>query len=168
MITPDVRQLRDEFQVPGTRVLQFAFDGHADNPYLPNNFVPNTVVYTGTHDNAPTREWYEELADDQRKNLWSYLKRAPGEGAEVAAALMGLGWSSVAALAIAPLQDLLNLGKGTRMNVPGRPDGNWSWRCTEEMLSPSAFQWLRDLTASSKRSAGARIAPIGKTIEAVS
>jgi 4-alpha-glucanotransferase len=54
------------------------------------------------------------------------------------------------------------------MNVPGRPDGNWSWRCTEEMLSPSAFQWLRDLTASSKRSAGARIAPIGKTIEAVS
>ena len=58
LITPDVRELRDEFQVPGTRVLQFAFDGHADNPYLPNNFVPNTVVYTGTHDNAPTREWY--------------------------------------------------------------------------------------------------------------
>jgi 4-alpha-glucanotransferase len=114
LITPDVRALRDEFQVPGTRVLQFAFDGHADNPYLPNNFVPNTVVYTGTHDNAPTREWYEELPDDQRKNLWSYLKRAPpGESAEAAAALMGLGWSSVAALAIAPLQDLLNLGKGT-------------------------------------------------------
>jgi len=154
--------------VPGTRVLQFAFDGHADNPYLPNNFVPNTVVYTGTHDNAPTREWYEELPDDQRKNLWSYLKRAPGEGAEAAAALMGLGWSSVAALAIAPLQDLLNLGKGARMNVPGRSDGNWSWRCTEEMLSPAAFQWLRDLTASCKRSAGAGIAPISKTIEAVS
>ena len=100
--------------MPGTRVLQFAFDGHADNPYLPNNFVPNTVVYTGTHDNAPTREWVEELPDDQRKNLWSYLKRAPaGESAEAAAALMGLGWSSVAALAIAPLQDLLNLGKGS-------------------------------------------------------
>jgi 4-alpha-glucanotransferase len=163
LITPDVRALRDEFQVPGTRVLQFAFDGHADNPYLPNNFVPNTVVYTGTHDNAPTREWYEELPDDQRKNLWSYLKRAPpGESAEAAAALMGLGWSSVAALAIAPLQDLLNLGKGTRMNVPGRPDGNWSWRSTEEMLSGAPFQWLRDLTETSKRSA----APIGKMIEA--
>jgi 4-alpha-glucanotransferase len=159
LITPDVRELRDEFQVPGTRVLQFAFDGHADNPYLPNNFVPNTVVYTGTHDNAPTREWYEELPDDQRKNLWSYLKRAPpGQSADAAAALMGLGWSSMAALAIAPLQDLLNLGKGTRMNVPGRPDGNWSWRCTEEMLSPNAFQRLRDLTESSRR----------KMIEAVS
>ena len=155
LITPDVRALRDEFQVPGTRVLQFAFDGHADNPYLPDNFVPNTVVYTGTHDNAPTREWYEELPDDQRQNLWKYLKRAPGENAEVAPALMRLAWSSVAALAIAPLQDLLNLGKGTRMNVPGRRDGNWSWRVSENMLSDAAFQWLRELTDSSQRSAGA-------------
>jgi 4-alpha-glucanotransferase len=133
-------------------VLQFAFDGHTDNPYLPVNFVPNTVVYTGTHDNAPTREWVEELPDDQRKNLWNYLKRAsPGESADAAPALMGLAWSSVAALAIAPLQDLLNLGKGTRMNVPGRPDGNWNWRSTEEMLSAAPFQWLRDLTESSNR-----------------
>src|SRR3984957_20384580 len=169
LITPDVRELRDEFQVPGTRVLQFAFDGHADNPYLPNNFVPNTVVYTGTHDNPPTREWAEELPDNQRRNLWSYLKRTPpGENSEAAAALMGLGWSSVAALAIAPLQDLLNLGKGTRMNVPGRPDGNWSWRCTEEMLSPGSFQRLRDLTETSKRSAGAGIAPTSKMGGAVS
>jgi 4-alpha-glucanotransferase len=167
LITPDVRALRDEFQVPGTRVLQFAFDGHADNPYLPNNFVPNSVVYTGTHDNAPTREWYEELPADQRNNLWSYLKRAPpGESADAAPALMGLSWSSVAALAIAPLQDLLNLGKGTRMNVPGRPDGNWSWRSTEGMLSPEAFQRLRDLTESSERSAVTGIPPISKMIEA--
>ncbi len=155
LITPDVRALRDEFQVRGTRVLQFAFDGHKDNPYLPDNFVPNTVVYTGTHDNAPTRQWYEELPDDQRKNVWSYLKRASGDGAEVAPAMMGLAWSSVAGLAIAPLQDLLNLGKGSRMNVPGRTDGNWSWRCTEDMLSPAPFQWLRDLTERSKRSAAA-------------
>jgi 4-alpha-glucanotransferase len=168
LITPDVRALLDKFQLPGTRVLQFAFDGHADNPYLPNNFVPNTVAYTGTHDNASTREWYEELPDDQRKNLWSYLKRPPGDSSEAAAALMGLGWSSVAALAIAPLQDLLNLGKGTRMNVPGRPDGNWSWRSTEEMFSPAAFQWLRDLTERSKRSAAAGISPAGKMTGAVS
>jgi 4-alpha-glucanotransferase len=169
LITPDVQALRDQFQVPGTRVLQFAFDGHADNPYLPNNFVQNTVVYTGTHDNAPTREWVEELPDDQRRNLWAYLKRSPpGDNSEAAAALMGLGWSSVAALAIAPLQDLLNLGKGTRMNVPGRPDGNWSWRCTEEMLSPGSFQRLRDLTETSKRSAGAGIAPTSKMVGAVS
>ncbi len=152
MITPDVYALRDQFQVPGTRVLQFAFDGHADNPYLPNNFVSNTVVYTGTHDNATTRQWYEELPEYQRQNLWSYLKRAPGDSTEAASVLMRLAWSSKAALAIAPLQDLLNLGSEARMNVPGRPDGNWRWRVREEMLSPQAFQWLAELTESSKRS----------------
>jgi 4-alpha-glucanotransferase len=115
--------MRDQFRVPGTRILQFAFDGHPDNPYLPNNFVHNAVVFTGTHDNATTREWYEELPGYQRQNLWSYLKRAPGEGQEAAPALIELAWSSSAALAMAPLQDLLNLGSETRMNVPGRSTG---------------------------------------------
>src|ERR1700678_1904393 len=153
LITPDVRALRDEFRVPGTRVLQFAFDGHADNPYLPNNFVANTVAYTGTHDNATTRQWYEELPDYQRQNFWSYLKRAPETSADAAPELMRLAWSSPAALAIAPLQDLLNLGSEARMNVPGRAEGNWRWRVREDMLSSQAFQWLQDLTESSKRSA---------------
>ena len=160
VITPDVSALRDQFQVPGTRVLQFAFDGHADNPYLPHNFVPNTVVYTGTHDNATTREWYGELPEDQRRNLWSYLNRAPGDNAEAAPELMRLAWSSMAALAIAPLQDLLNLGGEARMNVPGRADGNWCWRAREDMLSPQAFQWLRELTENSKRSMS-RAASVG-------
>jgi len=151
LITPDVRALRDQFQVPGTRVLQFAFDGHAENPYLPQNFAPNTVVYTGTHDNAPTRQWYEELPNDQRQNLWSYLKRAPGESIEAAPTLMRLAWSSAAALAVAPLQDLLNLGREGRMNVPGHTDGNWRWRCTEDLLSSPAFHWLEQLTESSNR-----------------
>ena len=154
IITPDVRALRDQFHIPGTRILQFAFDGHPDNPYLPRNFIPNTVVYTGTHDNATTRQWYEDLPDYQRKNFWSYLDRPPGEIADAAPELMCLAWSSVAALAIAPLQDLLNLGRETRMNVPGRPDGNWRWRFTEDILSPPAFQWLQKLTESSKRSPG--------------
>jgi 4-alpha-glucanotransferase len=154
LITPDVQALRDEFQVPGTRVLQFAFDGHTDNPYLPQNFVHNTVVYTGTHDNAPTRQWYEELSGDQRQNLWSYLKRRPGDSAEAAPELIRLAWSSVAALSIAPLQDLLDLGTGTRMNVPGRADGNWRWRCPDTSLSSATFQWLQELTEYSKRSAG--------------
>ncbi len=157
LITPDVQALREQFQVPGTRVLQFAFDGHPDNPYLPHNFVSNKVVYTGTHDNATTRQWYEELPDYQRQNLWSYLKRAPGQSAEAAPALMRLAWSSPAALAIAPLQDLLNLGSEARMNVPGRADGNWRWRVREDMLSSRAFQWLQDLTESSKRSVGPTI-----------
>ena len=77
LITPDVSALRDQFHVPGTRVLQFAFDGHSDNPYLPHNYVPNTVVYTGTHDNPTSRGWYEELPPYQRQNLWRYLK-SPG------------------------------------------------------------------------------------------
>jgi len=152
LITLDVQTLRDQLEVPGTRVLQFAFDGHADNPYLPHNFVSNTVAYTGTHDNATTRQWYEELPDHQRQKLWDYLNRSPGESAEAAPALMHLAWSSVAALTIAPLQDVLNLGSGTRMNLPGRADGNWRWRSPEDMLSFKAVRWLQELTESSKRS----------------
>jgi 4-alpha-glucanotransferase len=152
VITPDVQALRDQFRLPGMRVLQFAFDGHADNPYLPHNFVHNTVAYTGTHDNATTRQWYEELPDYQRQNFWSYLKRSPGTSADAARELMRLAWSSPAALAIAPLQDLLNLGSEARMNVPGRADGNWRWRVREDMLSPDAFQRLQQLTESSNRS----------------
>jgi len=157
MITADVQTLRDQFRLPGMRVLQFAFDGHADNPYLPHNFVHNTVAYTGTHDNATTRQWYEELPDYQRQNFWTYLKRAPGTSADAAPELMRLTWSSPAALAIAPLQDLLNLGSEARMNVPGRADGNWRWRVREDMLSPDAFRWLLDLTESSNRSVGPAI-----------
>ena len=157
IITPDVQALRDQFRLPGTRVLQFAFDGHSDNPYLPNNFVPNTVAYTGTHDNAPTREWYTELPDYQRQNFWGYLKRVPGEESEAAPALMTLAWSSMATLAIAPLQDLLNLGAESRMNVPGRASGNWRWRSQEDMLADRAFDWLREVTETSKRS-GAGVA----------
>jgi 4-alpha-glucanotransferase len=152
LITPDVHALRDRFRVPGTRVLQFAFDGHADNPYLPSNYVANTVVYTGTHDNPTTREWYEELSGDQRGNFWSWVKRPWGASHEAAPALMSLAWSSIAALAIAPLQDVLNLGRDARMNVPGRADGNWRWRCTEQMLAGPAFEGLRELTTASSRS----------------
>jgi 4-alpha-glucanotransferase len=154
IITPDVSALRDAFHLPGTRVLQFAFDGHSDNPYLPDNYAPNTVVYTGTHDNPTTRGWYEDLPEAERRNLWRYVKRAGGTSADVAPALLRLAWSSVAALAIAPLQDVLNLGREARMNQPGSPEGNWRWRCSDEMLSASAFQALRDLTHASARSGG--------------
>ena len=155
-ITADVATLRDQFQVPGTRVLQFAFDGHEDNPYLPQNLVSNTVVYTGTHDNPPTREWYEQLSDPQKQTLWSHLKRQLVNSAEAPPALIEMAWSSVAALTIAPLQDVLDLGAGSRMNVPGRANGNWRWRVTEKTLSTSAFPWLRDLSERSKRCANAR------------
>ena len=152
LITPDVENLRDQFQIPGTRVLQFAFDGHEDNPYLPQNFVNNTVVYSGTHDNPTSREWFEELTKSQQEIVSSkYLNEINDRTIEPGPALMGLAWSSRAALAIAPLQDLLNLGREARMNVPGRAGGNWRWRYTDEMLTDEPFAWLRDLTANSKR-----------------
>jgi 4-alpha-glucanotransferase len=155
-ITPDVYALRDQFHFPGMRILQFAFDGHADNPHLPENYVKNSVVYTGTHDNPTTRGWYEDLPKEERENLWKYLKRSGGTTPagtikDAAPDLIKLAWSSQAALAIAPLQDLLNLGNEARMNVPGRGDGNWRWRCTEGMLNDPAFEWFRGLTKSSQR-----------------
>lgn len=152
LITPDVYSLRDRFHLPGMRILQFAFDGHADNPYLPENFVTNTVVYTGTHDNPTTCSWFEDLPDDQRERSWNYLRTRGIKNTEIAEALMELAWSSVAALAMAPLQDLLNLGKEARMNVPGRAEGNWRWRSTEAMLSDPRFEWLSELTKNAKRS----------------
>ena len=152
LITPDVETLRDQFQIPGTRVLQFAFDGHEDNPYLPQNFVNNTVVYTGTHDNPTSREWFDELAKYQQESLSSkYFNERNSRTVKPGPALMGLAWSSRAALAIAPLQDLLNLGREARMNIPGRAGGNWRWRCTDEMLMDEPLALLRDMTVNSKR-----------------
>jgi 4-alpha-glucanotransferase len=168
LITPDVHALRNEFHLPGTRVLQFAFDGKSDNPYLPENYDHNTAVYTGTHDNPTTRDWYDELQENQRQRVWNYLKLPAGKKVEAAPALMELAWMSVAALSIAPLQDLLNLGKEARMNVPGRPEGNWSWRCTEDMLTDRAFGWLRKLTKKSNRSGFSQTSDTGKVLEAVS
>jgi 4-alpha-glucanotransferase len=166
-ITPDVYTLRDQFHLPGMRVLQFAFDGTFDNPHLPLNYDRNTVVYTGTHDNPTTRSWYEEMPIDQRKILWSHLNLSEGESREVSSALIELAWSSVAAISIAPLQDLLNLGKEARMNVPGSADGNWSWRCAQDILSDRAFEWLRDLTKRSNRLASASPSRANKMFEAV-
>jgi 4-alpha-glucanotransferase len=154
VITPDVSTLRDEFQIPGTRVLQFAFDGRSDNVHLPNNYPHNTVVYTGTHDNATTREWFEELPDHERRRLMSYLGQPEGASRDAAPELMRLAWSSPAALAIAPFQDVLNLGREGRMNVPGLPEGNWRWRATWHQLSAASFQWLGNLTDVSNRSGG--------------
>jgi 4-alpha-glucanotransferase len=151
IITPDVIALRDQFHLPGTRVLQFAFDGGPDNPYLPSNYVPNTVAYTGTHDTNTTRGWFEALPDHQRLVVCHYLNRARVDPLDAAAELLRLAWTSVAVLALAPLQDVCNLGADARMNVPGRAGGNWRWRSTDDLLGPPAFQYLRELTKTSNR-----------------
>jgi 4-alpha-glucanotransferase len=152
VITPDVSALREQFAIPGTRVLQFAFDGTADNIHLPENYSRNTVVYTGTHDNATTREWFEQLTDQERRRIWTYLRRPEGEIHEAATEFIRLAWSSPAALAIAPLQDVLNLSREGRMNVPGRADGNWRWRVAPHVLSAQVFRTVERLTNLSSRS----------------
>jgi len=137
------------------RVLQFAFDGNSANPHLPENYTANTVVYTGTHDNTTTRAWFEGLPDNVRRNARSYAaKSRAGASTEVAWEFINLAWASKAGLAIAPLQDLLNLGVEGRMNVPGTTVGNWRWRFTENMIDPSVFQRLQQLTSASGRRAG--------------
>jgi 4-alpha-glucanotransferase len=131
--------------------LQFAFDGNSGNPHLPANYSTNTVVYTGTHDNDTTRGWFESLPDTDRRKVWRYLNRTEGDEREITGELLRVGRSSTAALAIAPLQDLLNFGSEARMNLPGTAEGNWRWRTTKDMLNASLFEQLKDLTASTNR-----------------
>lgn len=157
LITPDVLALRDQFQLPGTRVLQFGFDGDMDNVHLPHRYSANTVAYTGTHDNATTREWFETMTGRERKRVWTYLGQARGDIRDASHALIRRVWLSPAMLAIAPLQDLLNLGREGRMNTPGVADGNWRWRCTGHMLHTRSFRWLRDLTMTSSRTGNSEL-----------
>jgi len=126
VITPPVEDLRDRFSLPGMKVLQFAFDGAADNPYLPANFAGGRwVVYTGTHDNATSLGWWDSLDSDSRGRFGALV------GGSVHAPswqLLELALASNADLAVVPLQDLLELGDGARFNTPGTASGNWSWR----------------------------------------
>ena len=111
----------------------------------------------GTHDNATTHGWFEELPDRERRWFWTYLRRPEDEIRDAVPELIRLAWSSPAALAIAPFQDLLNLGSEDRMNIPGSAKGYWRWRATRHMLSSREFQWLGDLTKTSNRSGSAQL-----------
>jgi 4-alpha-glucanotransferase len=140
LITPEVEELRDQFNLPGMRVLHFAFGDDAKNPYLPHNYSnPNTVVYTGTHDNDTTIGWFESLEDWERERVQSYLGR---DGSDIAWSLMRAAYASVADMAVVPLQDILRLGTEARMNVPGVTGGNWAWRYRDEMLNSGLAEGL--------------------------
>ena len=131
VITPDVEELRDAFGLPGMKVLQFAFAGGADDPYLPHNYARDSAVYTGTHDNDTTAGWYAAAPEVERDHVRRYLGR-PDE--DVVQGLVRLAYASVADLAVVPLQDLLGLGSEARMNTPGRGEGNWTWRFTWDQV----------------------------------
>ena len=149
LITPDVEALRDEFALPGMRVLQFGFGGGADNPFLPHNYVRNAVVYTGTHDNDTTIGWFGGLDRKTRAAVRDYAPQDNVNGKwDPAWSLTRLAWGSVADTAIAPLQDVLSLGSKARMNTPGTATGNWRWRFRAEMLRGSQLDRLRDLTTT--------------------
>jgi 4-alpha-glucanotransferase len=130
IITPEVEALRDQFQLPGMKILQFAFGGDADNPYLPDNYEKNCVVYTGTHDNDTTVGWAEKISDQERRYIYDYLGNP---ATSLHCALIQTALASVANLAIIPMQDILELGSEHRMNTPGTVQGNWHWR----------FQWYQ-------------------------
>jgi 4-alpha-glucanotransferase len=125
IITDEVTALRRKYRMPGMKVLQFAFGGGADNPYLPYQHGRDSVVYTGTHDNDTTLGWYQSLSDDERGHVEDYLG-LPEEPMPWPLVRCALG--SSANLAIVPMQDLLALDGSHRMNLPGVADGNWRWR----------------------------------------
>ena len=133
VITPPVERLRDGFGLPGMKILQFAFDGDPANPYLPGNIRGRRwVVYTGTHDNATTIGWWNSLDGEARGRVELAV------GAPVTAPgwqLLELALASSADLAVAPLQDLLELGDEARFNTPGTTDGNWCWRLERSIAS---------------------------------
>jgi 4-alpha-glucanotransferase len=144
VITEPVVRLRRELGFPGMVVLQFALGGDPTNPHLPANHEEQSVVYTGTHDNDTTRGWWESLTDEDR--AWAGL-----ETDDPAWSLMGAAWGSRAALAIAPLQDVLDLGSEARMNLPGTEEGNWQWRYAPDDLTDERAQRLGALTERAGR-----------------
>ncbi len=133
--TPEVQRLLKIFNIPGTRVLHFAFlDGNPDNPYLPHNYEKNCVVYTGTHDNNTTKGWFEKELDSRtRKRIEDYLgKKVSPEN--INWELIRLAMQSVANIAIIPMQDILGLSEEGRMNKPATVGGNWRWRFSKDDL----------------------------------
>lgn len=144
VITPEVEALRDRFEFPGMKILQFAFGSGSGNPYLPFIYPHNCVVYTGTHDNDTTVGWFNQLSNHEKEDVLRYLGFTSPEG--IHWDMIRLALSSVANQAIIPLQDVLGLGNEARMNVPGKPVGNWEWRYQSDTLTQEVGERLKTLT----------------------
>ena len=148
VITPEVDRLRRDAGLPGMKVLQFAFDGSADNPYLPEHHGEQSVVYTGTHDNDTTVGWWDSLEEPARAIVRPHLL---GPDVPMPWALIDLAVSSTARLAVVPAQDLLGLGSEARMNTPGTTEGNWAWQAPPDAFDERLAGLLRTLVADSNR-----------------
>lgn len=156
IITREVEALRDDLDLPGMRVLQFAFGGDDPrNPHLPRNYVHNAVAYTGTHDNDTALGWYADAGREERTALHQEVEPGP----EMHWRLIQTVLRSRAGWAIVPLQDVLGLGGQARMNTPGVPEGNWAWRFREGDLTPELAARLADLVRSTGRAPAPRENP---------
>jgi 4-alpha-glucanotransferase len=160
LITAEVRALRMRFRLPGMLVLQFTVEGLLETPPLvPEAASPNTAMYTGTHDNDTAAGWFHAApgegstqdADRHRRVREAFLAHTGGDGRAVHWDMLGLAWRSPARMAVAPLQDVLGLGGEARMNLPGRPWGNWQWRMRPDAVTPPIAAQLRRLTAAHGR-----------------
>jgi 4-alpha-glucanotransferase len=149
-ITPDVITLRDSFDLPGMKILQFAFSG-PDNPFLPHQFSRNSVVYTGTHDNDTARGWYESSGEGERDFARRYFGMTWRDGAEFCQHLIRVAWGSIPNYALAPMQDFLGLGTEARFNFPSRLGGNWEWRMLPKDMSEDLKNRIRELNWIYKR-----------------
>lgn len=143
LITPDVLELRDKFNLPGMRILQFAFAEREDNLFLPHHYVPNTIAYTGTHDNDTTLGWWSNAPDHDKAFAQHYLG---SDGHEILWDMMRALSGSVANLVIFPMQDVLGLSGEHRMNFPGHPKGNWEWRFSWDQIQPRLTQALAKMS----------------------
>jgi 4-alpha-glucanotransferase len=148
LITPDVIELRDAFGFPGMRIVQFGFSSDANDPFLPHNYVRETVAYTGTHDNHTVVGWWDTTAPRERQYAARYLGATR---TDIHWAMIRAAWNSVANLAIAQFQDVLGLDGKHRMNLPGTTFNNWVWRFDWPMVTDAAREQLAHVTAGSRR-----------------
>jgi 4-alpha-glucanotransferase len=146
-ITPEVHELRDRWGFPGMRVLQFAFgDQSLDNPHKPHNFIRNCIAYTGTHDNDTTAGWFQRRNDERARGEIELALRYMGKSANDAAwDFIRLVLSSVADIAIVPMQDVLGLGSEARMNIPSTVENNWRWRMREDQIRSDLAARMREM-----------------------
>ena len=153
IITKEVEALRKKYKLPGMKILQFAFSGTDDNPYLPQNIEKNSVVYTGTHDNDTTLGWHINLDENQRGHFQRHLSTTHSEKHQpnIPLDLINMALASVAKLAIIPMQDILALDSSHRMNKPGTTSGNWHWRFNWQQLSTEQKKSITKAIACAKR-----------------
>lgn len=153
IITDEVDALRNKYNLPGMKILQFAFSGTEDNPYLPHHIDENSVVYTGTHDNDTTVGWYNALDEQQRGHVQRYLHESNSAEhiVDMPKDLIDIALESKANLAIIPMQDILALDASHRMNTPGTCAGNWHWRFNWQQLSDEQQQYIKETITRTDR-----------------